>query len=112
MPSLPGNLVPSAAALVRTPIVGFLRSMLLRNMNAVVGDYIIVAFDSGERFQVNPGEILRIVAEDTSPENTVGKIHTDGILFGGNGVNTVTIECNYTAYTGFLRDPVQKTETR
>jgi hypothetical protein len=95
----PITLVPtSATEAVVTTLVAPLRSLYLRNLNIAAGDYMVVTFEYGEIFTIQPGEQLVIYADDCSPEAVSGKIFSRTISTFGNALNPVLIEANYTAY--------------
>ena len=81
--------------------MGHVRTLSLRNINTVAGDFIDVTFDTGESFRLNPLDELVLRSEDCSRESNTGKLCSNGITIAGNAVHTVAIRCNYTFYPGF-----------
>ena len=103
--------VPATDVPVRGQLMGFIRTLSIRNLNTVAGDYIEVSFDTGESFRLNPLDELRLRAEDCSSDSNQGKISSAGITITGNAVHTVAIRCNYTYYSQTTQR-AEQTQTR
>lgn len=79
-------------------LMGYIRTLYVKNPNRVVGDDLTVRFESGEVFTIPPLGTLELNAEDCSPDSNSGKICSQSIIFSAIG-HTITPQCNYTFYS-------------